>query len=100
MLTREEYVKDFKAKLDELNIRIIKIEYKSKTAKEDVKAKLQAKIKYLKEKRDSALSKIHELYNTSGETWQDLKQGTENVINSLKAALSKTIVYFRKIKAI
>lgn len=99
MITREEYVKDSKTRLDELNIGIMRIEYKAQTVNETVKAKLLARIKYLQEKRDSALSKIHELYNTE-DTWQDLKQVTENLINSLKAALSKTITHFKKEKVL
>ena len=100
MLTREEYVKDLKTRLDRLNTGIINIEYKTRTVKKNVKAKLQARIRYLKEERDSALTKLQILYNTSEDSWYDLKQGTENVIDSLKAALFKTIVHYKKIKVI
>jgi len=100
MLTREDYIKNLKTRLDELHTGIIKIECKAKTVRKNVKAKLLARIKYLKEERDSALSKLQVLYNTSKDTWHDLKQGTENDIDSLKEALFKTIAQFKKIKVI
>ena len=100
MITRKEYVKELKTRLDTLNNSIDKIEYKAKSVKENSKVKLQGMIKDLREKRDSAFSKIQELKNTSEETWQDLKQGTENVLNSLKDALSKTIMHFKNKKVL
>jgi hypothetical protein len=97
-MTRNEYVKDLKTRLDKLNTGITKIEHKAKKVKNEGKVKLQARIEYLQTRRDFALSKIQELNNTSEETWQDLKKGTENVINSLKAALTKTMSHFKKRK--
>ncbi|MBN2531513.1 MAG: hypothetical protein JXB88_01410 [Spirochaetales bacterium] len=99
MITRDEFVKNLKNQLDELNAGIEKIEHKAKLVRENSQAKLQARIKYLREKRDSALLKIHQVKNTSEEAWYDLKQGTENVINSLKAAITKTMSNFKKNKS-
>jgi len=99
MITRDEFVKNLKTRLDELNTGIEKIEHKTKSVEENTKAKLQAQIKYLQEKRDSAFAKIQEVKNTSEETWHDLKQGTENVFNSLKDALTKTMAHFKMSKS-
>jgi uncharacterized coiled-coil DUF342 family protein len=96
MMTRDECVKNFKAQLDELNEKINKIEEKTKSVNDKAKVKLKARILYLREKRDSALSKIHEIKNTSEETWQDLQEGAENVILSLKKTLDKTMSHFKK----
>jgi predicted nucleic acid-binding Zn-ribbon protein len=98
MLTREEYVKNIKTKLDGLTAGIEKIEHKAESVGENSKAKLQARIKDLREKRDAAFSKIQQIKDTSEETWQDLRLGIENVINSLKDALSKTMAGFKKKK--
>ncbi|MBN1798878.1 MAG: hypothetical protein JW822_09890 [Spirochaetales bacterium] len=99
MMTRDEYVKNIKTKLDELTTGIEKIEHKAKSVRENVKAKLQARINELREKRDFAFSKLQEIKETGEDTWQDLKLSTENVIDSLKDALSKTMARFKKKKA-
>ena len=95
MITRDEFVKNLKTQLDDLNTGIEKIELKAQSIKEDSKEKLQEKIKFLREKRDSAFAKIQEVKNTGEETWQDLKRGTENVVSSLKNAISKTMAHFK-----
>jgi len=96
MTTRDEFVNKLKTRLDKLNVGIEKIEHRANSVKDDAKAKLQKRIEQLREKRDSALSKIHEVKNTSEEAWNDLKQGTENIVNSLKTAITETLAHFKK----
>ncbi|MBN1696436.1 MAG: hypothetical protein JW881_02875 [Spirochaetales bacterium] len=98
MITKDEFVNDLKNQLDELNTGIDNIEKKVKVVREGSKARLQARITYLREKRDAALSKLQEVKNTSEETWQDMKKGTINIINSLKNAILKTKSHFKKRK--
>ena len=65
---------------------------------ENGKAKLQARLEYLRKKRDYAFSKIQKVKNTSEDAWHDLKQGTENVVNSLKHVIAKIKAGFKKRK--
>lgn len=99
MITRDEFVKSLKNQLDELNSGITSIEHKAKSVREKSQAKLQARLKYLRAKRDSALTKLQEVKNTSEEVWHDLRQGTENAVNSLKIAITKTMARFKKHKS-
>jgi len=96
MKTRDEFVVELKNQLDELNTGIKKIEHKVKSARDTGKVKLRTRVKDLRKMRDAALSKLQEVKNTSDETWQNLKQDAENVINSLKDALAKTMANFKK----
>ena len=98
MITKKEYVKNLNTMLDELNTGIEKMEEESRSVKENIKVKLQARIKILQEKRDSVFSMVQELKGSTENTWQDLKKGTENHVNSLKTALSKTKAHFKKVK--
>jgi regulator of replication initiation timing len=99
MITRDEFIKNLKTQLDEMNTGIDEIEQKAKSVRENTKERLQVRIKYLRRKRDSAYAKIQDVKNTSEEAWQDLKQGTENTFLSLKDALTKTMAHFKKGKS-
>ncbi|MBN1409336.1 MAG: hypothetical protein JW969_00730 [Spirochaetales bacterium] len=100
MITREEYLEKVKTRLDKLNAGIEKIERKAESVRDDAKAKLQVKIEDLRKKRDSAVSKIQEIKNSSEETWQDLRQGAEDVVDSLKDAFFNTMRHFKKKKPV
>ena len=98
MVTRDEFVKNVKTQLEEMNTEIEKIQHKAKMVKEEVKAKLQARVAVLQEKRDAATAKVQEVRYASEEAWTDLKVGTEQVVFSLKNAVKKTLAHFRKSK--
>jgi predicted nucleic acid-binding Zn-ribbon protein len=98
MITKEEYIKTIKTTLDGLTAGIEKIEHRAESVGENAKAKLQARIADLREKRDAAFLKIQQIKDTGEDTWQDLKLGIENVINSLKDTLAKTMAGFKKKK--
>jgi len=96
MITRDDFVKKVKKQLDDLNAGIAKIEHRSQHVREEVKEKLQARIKFLYEKRDFAIAKVQEVKLTSEEGWYKLKLGTESVVSSLNDALNKTLSHFKK----
>ncbi|MBN1409345.1 MAG: hypothetical protein JW969_00775 [Spirochaetales bacterium] len=58
MSTSNEFVNDLKLQLDGLNTKIEHIEKRARTVKEESKEKLLARVKYLREKRDTALTKM------------------------------------------
>ena len=93
MSDRDAYIKKMKAKLDEWNADIAKLEAKADGAVADMKIDYNEKIDALKEQREEAKVKLGELQNASEEAWKDLKAGMENSWNSLgeavKSALSK-----------
>jgi len=96
MITKDEFVNNLKNQLDDLNGEIGKIEQKAKLVKAEAKAKVAARIKYLKEMHDSVQAKVQEVKDAGKEAWQDMKLAAENLVNAYKSALTKTLAHFKK----
>lgn len=96
MITRNEFVEKIKIQLDELNSGIEKIELKAKTVREKAKGNLQKRIRYLRHKLNSAAAKVQEVKDSGEDTWHDLQQAADTVVDSLKSALVKTMAHFKK----
>jgi len=93
MSDRNAYINKMKAKLDEWNADIAKLEAKADGAEADMKIMYNEKIDALKEQRENAAAKLMEIRNASEGGWEDIKAGLENAWDSLgnavKSALSK-----------
>ena len=98
MITRDEFAANLKTQLDEMSSGIDKMEKKVREIKEKSRAGIQKRITKLREKRDAALNKLQEIKNTNEDAWIDLKQGAENVVNSLKTGLTKTLSHYKRQK--
>jgi predicted nucleic acid-binding Zn-ribbon protein len=98
MMTRDEYVKDLTIKLEKLNSGINKIEHKAESVKENVKKKLQARIQELRAKRETAFLKVKNIKEATEESWQELTDGADKVVLSLKETMSKVLARFQKKK--
>ena len=77
---------------------MIKWKKKIREIKEKSRAGVQKRITKLREKRDAALTKLQEINNTNEDAWIDLKKGVENVVNSLKTGLTKTLSHYKRQK--
>ncbi len=75
MENRDQYVEKMKAKLDELNLEIKKLEAKAQGAKADAQIKYSDEIETIKKNRDDAAEKLKEMQSAGGEAWKDLKIG-------------------------
>lgn len=93
MSDRDAYVKKMKAKLDEWNADIAKLEAKADGAEADAKIKYNKHIDELQKQRKEAAAKLEELKNSGDDAWEDIKTGLESSWNSLgnavKSALSR-----------
>ncbi len=77
MTSRDEYLDKFKAKLDEWNADIDKIEAKARDAQADVQAQYESQLKALREMRDDALEQYNQMQNAAVDAWDSMVQGTE-----------------------
>lgn len=85
--TRNTYVEKIKAKLDEWNADIAKLEAKARQQEADTQIKLMERIETLKKKRKSTEDDLDKLRQAGDNAWQDLKTGVENAAASLGDAI-------------
>ncbi len=95
MSNRDAYIKKMKAKLDEWNADIAKIEAKAESAEADMKIKYHQKIDELKQQRQEATAKLVELQGSSDEAWGDIKAGLESAWDSLGNAVKSALSRFK-----
>ena len=93
MTSRDEYLEKFKAKLDEWNAEIDKLESNARQVQADAKAQYDKQLESLREMRDEAQRKYGEMQSTTAEAWDVMVQGTEKAwhawANAFENARSK-----------
>ena len=77
MTSRDDFLEDFKTKLDEWNAEIRKLESSARQAQTDAKAQYDKQLESLREMRDDAQKKYSEMQNTTAEAWDVMFRGTE-----------------------
>jgi len=93
--TRDAYVQQLKAKMDEWNAEIDKLEAQADQAEAQTKLEYQKQIEDLRAKRDDLEKKIAQLQQASSEAWEDLKVGTERAWNALGDAVKSAADRFK-----
>lgn len=93
--SRELYVKKMKAKLDEWNAEIDKLEARSRQKEAEVQEDLEKRITALKTKRQATGEKIEKLQSAGESAWQDLKIGVEEAVGALGQALESARARFK-----
>lgn len=81
---RDAYVQQLKAKIDEWNAGIDKLEAKAGQAEAEMKTKYLQEVEELRAKQKDLETKIVSLQNASESAWEDLKQGIESSWETLK----------------
>ena len=84
---RDAYVEKMKAKLDEWNAEIDKLEAKARQAEADARIGYHKQIDTLKEKRTNLSKRFDDLRQSGESAWKDMKSGVELAANSLSEAL-------------
>lgn len=92
---RDAYVKKLKAKMDEWNAEIDKLEAKASQASADSQIKYQQQIEQLKEQRAEAERRMDELSRASGGAWEDLKAGVDGAWQALGEAIQSASSRFK-----
>ena len=91
--TRDAYVQKIKAKLDEWNAEIDRLEAQARQKEADAQTRLQEQIDQVKAKRTTAEEKLDDVRQAGGDAWEDLKSGlelaTEAVGDALRSARSR-----------
>jgi len=92
---RDIFVEKMKAKLDEWNADIAKLEAQARQKEADVQEDYRQRIETLKSKHKSVEERLDKVGQTGGEAWKDLKTGLELAADSMGEALSSAQSRFR-----
>jgi len=93
--SRDIFVKKMKAKLDEWNAEIDKLEAQSRQKGADVQADYRERIAELKSQRQEARQKLDKLQDAGESAWEDLKSGVELAAGALGDALKSARTRFQ-----
>jgi predicted nucleic acid-binding Zn-ribbon protein len=84
-----------KAKLDEWNAEIAKLEAKSKSAEADVQARYKEQMDALKHQRQQVEQNLEKIRTAGNNAWEDLKAGLDLAADALGEALRSAQSRFR-----
>jgi hypothetical protein len=96
MTTRNEYVENMKAHLDQWNKEIAQWEAKARVAKVDMRIDYEMHLEALRKQRDEARQKLDTLQKSAGEAWLDLTQGADEAWTKMREAIEKASTHFSK----
>ncbi len=96
MNTRDQYVEKLKAKLDEWNSEIERLEKRAQQNSETAKQEIANQLTALKEKRDRGSKKLEELEGATSEAWESLKIGAMLVWDDITDTVSHTKESFQE----
>jgi len=92
---REAYLAKLKAKLDEWNSEIDKLEAKVGQLNAESRAEYRNQIENLRTKRSEVDQKINDLRKTGEVAWSDLKGGVESARKAMDEALKSAVARFK-----
>ncbi len=95
MTDRELYIQKIKAKFDEWNADIDKLQAKAEGANAEMRLKLREEVKHLKQQREEATKRLAALQKASGSAWDDIKDGLENSWKALDKAVASAWSRFK-----
>lgn len=81
---KDQYVKDFQAKVDEYQVKIDELKTKAETASGTVKDELNQKIDMLTAKQEEAKGRIEEIKAAGADTWDNVKAGADTILTDLE----------------
>lgn len=96
MTTRHEYIEQLKAKLDEWDSGLGKLEEKARVARNDVRIDYEMRLESLRKYRAEAELKLKELQGSSEEAWKSLSEGADAAWSTMRDALEKAASHFKK----
>ncbi len=90
MNTREKFAEQLKAKIDEWDSEIEKLEARGRKSTEKAKQEIESQIAALKERRDRGSDKLEEIENATSDAWESLKIGSMLIWDEITDTASQT----------
>ncbi len=91
MKKRDEYIAKMKSELDELNLKLSRVEAKAKDAKEDARARYHEEMTKLRVQSKAASARLDALKAASEDTWDAMVAEMEKV----RDAFTHSFRYFK-----
>ena len=95
MNDRELYAEKMKARIDEWNADLNKLEARSREAEAQWRAKYDEQIQELREQRNQVEERLRELQKASDESWKRLREGMELAWDDMSKAFRDAADRFR-----
>ena len=86
---RDKYIRKAQSEIDELQTGIDGLGVKARTARDEVKAKLDKDIAALDRKRNAAETKLGDVKSADASAWKHLKAGMDSALEDLKQSFTK-----------
>ncbi|HEX9614207.1 MAG TPA: coiled coil domain-containing protein [Bacteroidota bacterium] len=90
-MEKKTFMEKMEAQLKVWDAEIQALSAKAEEARVDLKADLQAQIKTLVAKRESAQKRLQELRGKSGDAWVELRGGIETAWRDLRESIDKAV---------
>ncbi|HVB38015.1 MAG TPA: hypothetical protein VND92_05725 [Vicinamibacterales bacterium] len=88
--TRDAYVEKIKARLDEWNGEIDRLQARADAAKADLQVTYTQQIDMLRRRQRDAEAKLKQLREAADDAWAELKPGLEDAWKTFREAMAKT----------
>jgi SMC interacting uncharacterized protein involved in chromosome segregation len=95
MLTRDEYIAKMKQHLDQWSAEMDALEAKAQKTQADAKVKYQEQLVALRAKRQEGEERLEALKSATGDSWQQLQAGTENIWEAFKDSVYAFKTHFK-----
>ncbi|MDJ0862802.1 MAG: hypothetical protein QNK18_13785 [Gammaproteobacteria bacterium] len=89
MSSRDEYLEKFKAKLDDWNADIDKLEARAREAQADMQEEYRTQLEVLRKTRDEAIQEYDRIQNAAVDAWDAMVDGTEKAWGAWGDAFDK-----------
>lgn len=96
MPSRDQYLEQFKSKLDEWNDEIDKLEKRAREAHSDAKSRYAKQLDELRETRDDAQKRFAEMQSASTEAWDAMAKGAEKAWQAWADAFDEARSKFKR----
>ncbi|OOG21008.1 conserved coiled coil protein [Thioalkalivibrio denitrificans] len=95
MSDRDQYIEKMKARLDEWNADLAKLEAQAKSAEADMRMQYDRHIEELRRQRDQAEKQLRELRDAGEESWERIRKSMEAAWDDMSRAFRDAADRFR-----
>jgi len=92
---RKQYISSMKAKLDDLDQQIDKLEHRGEEVETSIKQEFNEQLDELRQRRAQASDKLNEIRNASEQEWQKLQDQLEHTWDAAKHSFNYFLSHFK-----
>ncbi|AGA32844.1 putative conserved coiled coil protein [Thioalkalivibrio nitratireducens DSM 14787] len=95
MSDRDAYLEKMKARIDEWNAEVARLEAKAREAEADMRLKYDAQLKEMREQRDALEERLRDMQRAGEESWRRVRDGMEAAWDEMTRAFREAADRFR-----